>query len=231
MRHTGQAGPVHFLALCRHGIRFLYAGTVLRESQRDRSAGDRPGGLAGDRAEQGRWQLDDGVLTGRVAPVATSAGSDARAGSAPGWWRQWTSTATLCCPWVPILAGRRWRRLSPVSMRGDPSHAGIEVRFSTTRRASGAIFSRTSLPAVLCDIQAPSCGRAAGPAVAADGDQVPRSAHRRGSERKAGHRHRCDVIPYLYERHPGLTRRSGYIGLLVESGVIEFRNILIESLE
>ena len=36
--------------------------------------------------------------------------------------------------------------------------------------------------------------------------------------------------PYKYEAHPGLTRRTGYIGLQDHGGGVEFRNIRIKPL-
>jgi hypothetical protein len=233
MRHTGQAGPFIFLLCAVMVFGSCTPARFCRESQRIDLLGT---GLVGWQvigAEQGRWQLDDGVLTGRVAPDATSAGSDARAGSGAGW----LATVDQYGDFVLSLEFR----ISPGAdggvflrspLRGDPSHAGIEVQILDDATREWGDLQPDQFTGSLCDIQAPSerAGRGAGQwqqmaikcrgpriAVALNGKQVIDTD--------------VTFYPYLYERHPGLTRRSGYIGLHVESGVIEFRNIHIEPLE
>ncbi|NLZ05014.1 MAG: DUF1080 domain-containing protein [Phycisphaerae bacterium] len=233
MRHAGQAGPFIFLLCAVMILGSCTPARFCRESQRTDLLAT---GLVGWQvigSEQGRWRLTDGVLTGRASSDAASAGADASAASGAGW----LATVDQYGDFVLSLEFR----ISPGAdggvflrspLRGDPSHAGIEVQILDDATREWGDLQPDQFTGSLFDIQAPSerAGRGAGQwqqmaikcrgsriAVALNGKQVVDTD--------------VTFYPYLYERHPGLTRRSGYIGLQVESGVIEFRNIHIEPLE
>lgn len=182
--------------------------------------------------EQGLWRLHGGVLTGRASSDAASAGSDAQPVSAPGWLATVDQYGDFELSLEFRLApGADGGVLLRSPLRGDPSYAGIEVQILDDASEAGAWsdLRPDQLTGSLYGVQAPSerAGGRAGQwqqmvikcrgsriAVALNGKQVMDTD--------------TTFYPYRHERHPGLTRRSGYLGLRVESGVIEFRNIHIK---
>jgi hypothetical protein len=171
-------------------------------------------------AEPGHWQLDDGTLTGSAAPAGS-----------------WLATVdqygdfelTLEFQVSPGAEGGVYVR---TPLRGDPTYDGVEVQILDEATRDWGDLQPNQVTGSLYDVQAPSermggkagqwqqmvvrC-RGARVRVALDGKQVVDTE--------------VTYYPYLYDRHPGLTRRSGYIGLYVGAGTIAFRNIHIASVE
>ncbi len=234
MRGTVQTGPLVLLLIC--AVMTVGSCTPARFCCEPQRTDLLATGLVGWQvigAERGRWQLDDGVLTGRAASDAASTGADARAVSGTGWLatvdQYGDFELSLEFRISPGADGGAFLR-SP--LRGDPSYAGMEVQILDDATREWGDLRPDQFTGSLYGVQAPSerAGDRAG-----EWQQVvikcrgPRVAVALNGKRVVD----TDVTfyPYLYERHPGLTRRSGYIGLQVESGVIEFRNIHIEPLE
>lgn len=117
-------------------------------------------------------------------------------------------------------------------LRGDPPYDGMEIQILDDATRDWGALRPNQVTGSLYDVQAPS-ERTAGPA--GQWQQLAVSCHgvriRVALNGKQIIDTEATYYPYLYERHPGLTRRTGYIGLQVGTGTIEFRNIHIEAFE
>jgi hypothetical protein len=184
-------------------------------------------------AEQGGWHFDKGVLVGHASSDAASASADARDDSVAGW------LATVE-PYGDFSLSLEFR-VSPGAdggvffrspLRGDPSSAGMGIQILDDATRDWGELRPDQLTGSIYGVQAPS-DRMGGKAGQWQEMVIKCRGPRVGVALNGKQVVDTDVTfyPYLYERHPGLTRRSGYIGLHVESGAIEFRNIHIEPFE
>lgn len=171
-------------------------------------------------AERGDWRFDEGVLKGRAGP-------------GEGW------LATVG-PYGDFELSLEYR-ISPgaegglylrTPLRGDPPYDGMEIQILDDATRDWGVLRPNEVTGSLYDVQAPSerMGGQAGQwqqmVVACRGPRVTVSLN--GQQVVDTE---VTYYPYLYERHPGLTRRTGYIGLQVGAGTIEFRNIHIDAFE
>ncbi len=171
-------------------------------------------------ADQDDWEFEDGVLKGQ-------------AGSEQGW------LATVE-PYGDFELSLEYR-VSPgaeggiyvrTPLRGDPPYDGMEIQILDDATRDWGALPPNQVTGSIYDVQAPS-ERMGGPA----GKWQPMAISCRGARIRITLNGKQVVdteatfYPYLYARHPGLTRRTGYIGLQVSSGTIEFRNIHIEAFE
>ncbi|MBN2129027.1 MAG: DUF1080 domain-containing protein [Sedimentisphaerales bacterium] len=114
---------------------------------------------------------------------------------------------------------------------GDPAYQGMEIQILDDAAERYAHLRPDQYTGGIYDVQAPS-ERASKPAgqwqkmvVACSGSLVKVVLNgTRVIDTNA------DFYPYKFERHPGLQRRGGYIGLQNHGSRIEFRNIQIELL-
>ena len=171
-------------------------------------------------AERGLWQFDGGTITGRAASGES-----------------WLATVDQYSDFELSLE----LRISPgaeggvylrTPLRGDPTFAGMEIQILDDATLDWGALRPTQVMGSIYDVQAPS-ERMGGPA----GQWQEMVVRCRGSRLRVVLNGKqvigTDVTyyPYLYDRHPGLTRCRGYIGLHVGAGTIEFRNIHIEPFE
>lgn len=115
--------------------------------------------------------------------------------------------------------------------RGDPAYVGMEIQILHDGAESARALRPNQYTGSLYDVQAPS-------------ERASKRANEwqtliiscKGPEVKVilnGQKvidTNTTYYPYKYETHPGLTRRSGYIGLQDHGGGVEFRHIEIKSL-
>ena len=116
--------------------------------------------------------------------------------------------------------------------RGDPAQAGMEIQIIHDRAEKWNDLRPNQYTGSIYDVQAPSerAGKRAnewqtmviwckGPRIKVilNGQKVVDT--------------NTTYYPYKYDRHPGLTRRAGYVGLQDHGGGVEFRNIHVESLK
>lgn len=165
------------------------------------------------------WQFDNGTLIGRGAP--------------PGNWLATVDqyadfTLSLEFRISPGAEGGLYLR---APLRGDPTYVGTEVQILDDATGDWGDLPANQVTGSLYDVQAPSERMGAEPGrwqqmvvtwrgprivVVLNGEKVVDTD--------------VTYYPYLYDRHPGLTRDTGYIGLRAGAGTIEFRNIHIESI-
>jgi len=114
---------------------------------------------------------------------------------------------------------------------GDPAYRGMEVQILDDYHEQYSDLRPDQYTASIYGVQAPS-DRASRPAgqwqemvIACSGSRVKVILN---GERVIDTN--TDFYPYKFETHPGLTRRSGYIGLQNHGSRVEFRNIEIELL-
>jgi hypothetical protein len=115
--------------------------------------------------------------------------------------------------------------------RGDPAYVGMEIQIVHDRAEPQRDLRPNQYTGSIYDVQAPSerASKRANEwqtmAITCQGPQVKVVLN--GQKVVDTN---TTFYPYMYDRHPGLTRRTGYIGLQDHGGGVEFRNIRIESL-
>lgn len=169
------------------------------------------------------WRLENGVLSGRASS------SDAQAGAG------WLATVEQYDDFELSLEFR----LAPgaesgifvrAPLRGDPTYAGMEIQILDDATRNWGALSADQVSGSIYGVQAPSermggrAGRWQQLVVRCRGPRIGVALNGRKVVDAD-----TTFYPYLYETHPGLTRRRGYIGLQHHSGV-EFRNIAIQPL-
>lgn len=167
--------------------------------------------------EEGDWKLENGVLS-------TEGGSG------------WLSTVREYDDFVLSLEFR----IPPggnsgVFLRtphdGNPAYQGLEIQILDDRAEKWSELRPEQYTGSIYDVQAPS-ERAAGKA----GEWQRMAIECRGSRVRVAVNDQkvidtdMSFYPYKVDTHPGLTRRSGYIGLQNHGSKVEFRNIRLRPL-
>ena len=167
--------------------------------------------------EQGSWKVEDGVLY--------TEGGDG-----------WLSTVRQYDDFILSLEFR----LPPAGNsgvfiraphEGNPAYQGLEIQLLDDAAEQWGNLRPDQYTGSIYDVQAPS-ERAGGRA----GHWQKMVIECRGSQVKVTVNDQKVIdtdmtfYPYKAETHPGLTRRSGYIGLQNHGSKVEFRNIRLRSL-
>jgi hypothetical protein len=167
--------------------------------------------------EQGSWKLENGVLF-------TEDGSG------------WLSTVRQYDDFILSLEFRipragRGGVLIRAPHEGNPAYEGLEIQILDDSAPQWRDLQPDRYTGGLYDVQAPS-ERVGGKA----GQWQRTVIGCRGSRVKVAVNRKTVVdtdlsfYPYKFASHPGLTRRSGYIGLRSHGTKIEFRNIRLRPL-
>jgi hypothetical protein len=167
--------------------------------------------------EQGSWKLENGVLY-------TDGGNG------------WLSTVRQYDDFLLALEFR----LPPAGNsgifiraphEGDPAYNGLEIQILDDSAEQWSDLRADQYTGSIYDVQAPS-ERAGGKA-----DEWQKMVIEcRGSRVRVAVNGKMvidtnmDFYPYKFATHPGLTRRSGYIGLQNHGSKVEFRNIRLREL-